>query len=224
MMKFAAALALVALSSVMAEEAFVSSPAALPAPLRRFRQSSIPRMAVDISDLNGAVAPFPRGFDPLGLANGPDVDENEIKRWRESELKHGRLCMLAALGILVQENFNPLFDGKITGPAINHFQQVPFPFWAIIVAGIFGIEAASIGKGWASPWTNKLFALREDYEAGDLGFDPFNLTPSDPAAFDELRAKELNNGRLAMIAVAGIVAQELVDGQEILEHLGVTTG
>ncbi|CEL96922.1 unnamed protein product [Vitrella brassicaformis CCMP3155] len=204
MMEFAAALVgLVALvSSVIAEEAFVSPPAALPAPLRRLRQSSVPRMAVDISKgINGA-----------------------IKRWREAELKHGRVCMLAALGMLVQENFNPLFDGKITGPAINHFQQVPFPFQAIIVAGIFGIEAYSIRRGWAKPRSNKLFVLRKDYEAGNLGFDPFNLEPDTEDAFNDLRAKELNNGRLAMIAVAGIVAQELVDGQEILEHLGVTTG
>jgi light-harvesting complex I chlorophyll a/b binding protein 1 len=38
-------------------------------------------------------------------------------------LKHGRLAMLACVGFLVQEKFHPFFDGKITGPAIYHFQQ-----------------------------------------------------------------------------------------------------
>ena len=31
--------------------------------------------------------------------------------------------MVASLGFLVQEKFHPFFDGKITGPAIYHFQQ-----------------------------------------------------------------------------------------------------
>lgn len=38
------------------------------------------------------------GFDPLGISNYWD-----IKWMREAELKHGRICMLATAGILVQE-------------------------------------------------------------------------------------------------------------------------
>jgi hypothetical protein len=53
----------------------------------------------------------------------------------------------------------------------------------------------------------------------DLGFDPLGLTPTDAASFDELRTKELQNGRLAMLGVAGIVAQELVNGKGVLENL-----
>jgi light-harvesting complex I chlorophyll a/b binding protein 1 len=44
------------------------------------------------------------------------------------------------------------------------------------------------------------------------------LTPTDSDEFDALRTKELNNGRLAMLGVAGIVAQELVNGKTILEN------
>ncbi len=36
-----------------------------------------------------------------------------------------------------------------------------------------------------------------------------------------LQTKELNNGRLAMIGIAGFVAQELVLNQEIFEHLAL---
>jgi hypothetical protein len=35
-----------------------------------------------------------------------------------------------------------------------------------------------------------------------------------------LATKELQNGRLAMLAAAGFLAQELSDGKGILEHLG----
>merc|ERR1712182_21089 len=45
---------------------------------------------------------------------------------------------------------------------------------------------------------------------GDLGFDPLGLKPTDP---EEL--KELQNGRLAMIAAAGMIAQELASNQKL---------
>jgi hypothetical protein len=50
---------------------------------------------------------------------------------------------------------------------------------------------------------------------GNLGFDPLGLTPKTPAEFDVMRTKEVNNGRLAMIGIAGIVAQELVTSQKV---------
>jgi Chlorophyll A-B binding protein len=46
-------------------------------------------------------------------------------------------------------------------------------------------------------------------------FDPLGFKPTDPAAFKAIATKEINNGRLAMLAVAGIVAQELVTGEKI---------
>jgi light-harvesting complex I chlorophyll a/b binding protein 1 len=51
--------------------------------------------------------------------------------------------------------------------------------------------------------------------------DPLGLKPSDPEEFAEMSTKELQNGRLAMIGVAGMVAQELVNGQEIFINLGL---
>ncbi|CAN0440965.1 unnamed protein product, partial [Hapterophycus canaliculatus] len=40
-------------------------------------------------------------FDPAGLATRQDPET--IKKWREAELKHGRVAMLASMGILVSE-------------------------------------------------------------------------------------------------------------------------
>ena len=38
---------------------------------------------------------------------------------------------------------------------------------------------------------------------------------TDPAKFKEMQTKEINNGRLAMIGIAGMVAQELVTGGKL---------
>jgi len=57
-----------------------------------------------------------------------------------------------------------------------------------------------------------------DYECkelADYGFDPLNIKPEDPEELKILENKELNNGRLAMVGAAGMIAQELVTGKSI---------
>ena len=41
------------------------------------------------------------------------------------------------------------------------------------------------------------------------------LKPTDAMALKELQTKELNNGRLAMIGAAGMIAQELATGKKL---------
>jgi light-harvesting complex I chlorophyll a/b binding protein 1 len=66
--------------------------------------------------------------------------------------------------------------------------------------------------------------LKEDYFPGDVGFDPLGLSPKNPDKFLELHTKELQNGRLAMLGWAGMVAQELVNRKEIFVNLGLAQG
>lgn len=160
----------------------------------------------------GKSAPFADGFDPLGLSKGRSF--KELKKWRESELKHGRVAMLAVLGTAVQENWHPLFgfNEKEMDGAIFHFQEIQneFPiFWTALVFIIAAIENIGITNGWdrLPAGSTDIAGVREDYITGDLGFDPLNLK-EDEEAFLEMRTKELNNGRLAMIAAAGITIQE----------------
>lgn len=170
--------------------------------------------------LPGALAPTGY-FDPLGLANGKDAAT--LKKWREAEIKHGRVCMLAAVGLLTQEILkNPL---GIDGPAIYHFQDVDdkFPeFWVLVLTFVAWIEAWTINKVWEPRSVTKNLKrtanLRDDVEAGDYGWDPLGWYPTDPAAQVSIKTKELQNGRLAMLGVLGIWAQELSDNKEVLCH------
>ena len=57
--------------------------------------------------------------------------------------------------------------------------------------------------------------LRPNYLPGDLGFDPLGFKPKDEAGLMTMQTKELNNGRLAMLAAAGMIAQELATGKKL---------
>merc|ERR1712072_512420 len=159
-------------------------------------------------------------FDPFGFTT--DVEEGKLLFYRECEVKHGRVGMLAALGFLVGEQFHPLFGGNIDVPSYIAFQQTPLQtFWPAVVAAIaipeifsvFTFETPALfaekGKG------GMVWSIRSDYESGDLGFDPLGLKPTDPAELKEMQTKELNNGRLAMIAAAGMIVQELATGNKL---------
>jgi hypothetical protein len=52
-----------------------------------------------------------------------------------------------------------------------------------------------------------------------IGFDPLGLKPDNAKEFEDIQAKELSNGRLAMLAAIGMMVQELVNGQPVLADL-----
>ena len=54
-------------------------------------------MSMSIEDLPAVTAPL-GFFDPLGLSS--KLDAVEISKYREAEIKHGRVAMLASVGIL----------------------------------------------------------------------------------------------------------------------------
>ena len=139
--------------------------------------------------------------------------------FREAELAHGRVAMMAALGFFVQENFHPIF-GYAEGPVIRQLDQVlstepGMLGGSVLLMAIFFSEITRARVGWVEP-EFEVRTLREGYEPGDLGFDPMGLKPTNAPDFLAMQNKELNNGRLAMLAVAGMTAQELATGAELL--------
>jgi hypothetical protein len=174
----------------------------------------------DVKDLAGVTEPL-GFFDPFELsANKP---EEKVRFLREAELKHGRVAMLAALGFLATESFGPLLTGDALYAASG--ERILSQQWPIALAAIAIPEVYSV-QDFVTPYESTItpgnkWLIRSDHEPGTVMggevFDPLNLKPEDPKELKEMQNKELNNGRLAMIAIAGMVAQELATGERLFE-------
>lgn len=166
--------------------------------------------------LPGALAPTGY-FDPVGFAQ-KGISFNDVKRYREAEVMHGRVAMLATVGYLAGEAVSGPFS--IDGPANDQLQQMPAPAFWFLALSIGALELKRATIGWVEPsltkWTQTLFTLRENYYPGDVGFDPLGLKPEDARDFANMQTKELQNGRLAMLGVAGMCSQELVNHKSIM--------
>ena len=124
--------------------------------------------------------------------------------------------MLAAWGMITADGFHPLFGGDIAVPSYVAFQASPLQnLWPLVVFAISTFEVFSVftfEKPFVRDENGKLgdlWSIPASHTAGDMGFDPLGLKPANEAELKEMQTKELNNGRLAMIAIAGMVGQEL---------------
>merc|ERR1711972_958033 len=118
-------------------------------------------------------------------ASNDKVTEGKVRFYREVELKHARVAMLAALGFPIAEQFHPLFATD-DAPSFSAFQQTPLQtFWPAVVFVIAIPEIYSVftfvnpasrdAEGNAAqPWT-----IQKTHTPGDLGFDPLGLKPTD---------------------------------------------
>jgi len=139
-------------------------------------------------------------FDPLGFCE----NEEKFKDFRAKELKHGRLAMMGALGMLTQSVVQvPGMEGVPKGvdAALVGNGQVGLIATLAIIAGL---EAA-------------VFVQDPAKEPGNFG----NPLPWWSDYSDEMRARELNNGRIAMFSAIGIIASGLYTGKPAIEQFNV---
>merc|ERR1719439_39910 len=117
--------------------------------------------AFDYKSMPGVTAPL-GFFDPLNFCG--EASEGKIKFYREVELKHGRVAMLASLGFLVAEQFHPLFGGTIDVPSYIAFQETPLQtFWPAVVLFISILEVFSVFS-FNTPFGGEPWTIRSDYE------------------------------------------------------------
>lgn len=181
-----------------------------------------PQKTIIVEDLPGVIPPV-GFFDPLNFA--ARADDNLIRKYREAELTHGRIAMIASVGFLVGEGvqgITPILNGSVKGAGILMPAQLPGGWLVTFAALTFAIETLRVQRAIYDPVTcskDEFGKYRPDYIPGDIGFDPFGLKPDDPEEFKIKQTKELQNGRLAMLAVAGFLAQELSDKKGIGQHI-----
>lgn len=108
--------------------------------------------------------------------------------FREAELKHGRVAMLATVGFVMPEIFRipgEQFSVEAIPRVIDAHDALPDSMIQIF-GWISFLEACSFGA----------LANMNEYDRvpGDFGFDPLGLYPEDPAKQKEMQLKELKNG------------------------------
>mmetsp|Transcript_38797 Transcript_38797/g.86291 ORF Transcript_38797/g.86291 Transcript_38797/m.86291 type:complete len:261 (+) Transcript_38797:104-886(+) len=165
--------------------------------------------------LDGSL-PADFGFDPLGLG----ADKEKLKWFAESERVHCRWAMLGAAGVLAQEIARPDIFWYETAAKIdlpfNIVGLLAFEFWAMHFVEI---------KRWQdfrkpnSVNVDPLFPNNKipDHE---VGYPGGIFAPVVPGNLEELKVKEIKNGRLAMLAYIGFVMSAQVTGKNPLANLG----
>ena len=138
-------------------------------------------------------------FDPLGFSKGKD--DATMNLYREAELKHGRVAMAACLGwYLDAAGVHPAFNSQLSNDPLEAAKQLPFVGWLQFVLGCGAIE-----------WLAIKIKERPGYKAGDILGASYWVDDSDEGWVD-YQNKEINNGRLAMVAFMGIFVQDLYFG------------
>ena len=175
----------------------ISSAAAF-APALKTTTSSTSLSAWKDETVVGITAPV-GFFDPLGFSVGKS-DETMLY-YREAELKNGRVAMAACLGwFITSAGVHPAFDSSLSSDPLEAARQLPFVAWLQFILGCGAVE-----------WLTEQIKKRPGYVAGDVLGAAYWVDNSDEG-WVEYQNKELNNGRLAMLAFAGIYTQDVLYG------------
>jgi hypothetical protein len=156
------------------------------------------------------------GFDPLGFAK----NSADLMKFREAEVKHARLAMLAAAGWPISElldsklantlGLDPIVQSGDRAPSIFNggLDKVSPIYWVACLAGAAAIDFYGIAKASKQP----------GYIPGDYGFDPLGLYPKEKDGQEWFKLAEIKNGRLAMIAITAFAVQEFVSKVGVVDE------
>lgn len=147
-------------------------------------------------------------FDPLNFSK--TGDEEGFRKLRVAEVKHGRVAMMAAVGAVFQHFVQ-----------LPGFEQVPKGLGAVLTApGTTGFAALFLISGVFELLLWKDDSNQDVADIGDYG-NPLQLGVGEPLGLSQdMKNRELNNGRAAMFAALGIVVAELVTGKDAVQQFG----
>lgn len=174
--------------------------------------ASLPFLARPLH-LDGSLA-GDRGFDPFNFASGSPT---ALLQYRNSELKHARLAMLAAVGWPLAELFHHQLAESWNLPmALNLHDRVP----SVLNGGLGNISPIFWIAALASAALVETFSgAVDEIQSPNLGFDPLRLSQGGRERF--MQESELFNGRLAMLAITGFAIQEWFTGNSVVDAIPV---
>lgn len=152
-------------------------------------------------------------FDPFNFSQ----NKQDLKLYREAEIKHARLAMLAAIGWPISELLNPKIAADLDLPAMTSPSDLaPGVLNGNIsdVSPLFFVAALTLG---AMIEVGSQIRTEKPRFIGDIGFDPLNAYPSDPKLQMQIQEAELLNGRIAMMAITGFALTEAVNNVGVID-------
>jgi hypothetical protein len=136
-----------------------------------------------------------------------------LRDYREAEIRHGRLAMLAAIFWPLQEMLDAFFlDEEQVGPLIYGAMTLPyFPLLMTLIMLLLGyldIYSQSI---------KDMDRIGEAFTPGDCFWDPLRVLQGAPDSMKRnMQERELFNSRAAMIAVAAYTIEEVATGKPFI--------
>ena len=161
-----------------------------------------------LADGEASVVIGNKGFDPLNCSTSIST----LRRYREAEIKHGRLAMLGSVGWPLAELYHPYLSKIMNG---DNLLTVGGKVPSLLNGGLDKINPAFFMTAIIFATTLESASIAKNYEIesipGDLGFDPLNIyTTNNVKNKRELELKELNNGRIAMLAITYFAINEFI--------------